>query len=177
LGLERAETAQKTVDVIAELLEIYGMGANCTKDQSGFTYHNSFLISYRTESWVIETSGKYWAAERVEGTPWEYAKSQGWWDGKAPFSFAETYSFMTTARIEMSGSHYCEVRNLLERSKAETMMDILRDKESCINMEGVFMTTGSMVSVVPTDPTLLGVHYITGTPDPERYSMELTHPT
>lgn len=51
---------------------------------------------------------------------------------------------------------------------AETMMDILRDKESGINMEGMFMTTGSMVSVIPTDPDLPGVHYFTATPDPER---------
>lgn len=48
------------------------------------------------------------------------------------------------------------------------MMEILRDKESGINMEGMFMTTGSMVSVVPIDSTLPGVHYFTGTPDPER---------
>lgn len=47
-------------------------------------------------------------------------------------------------------------------------MEILRDKESGINMEGMFMTTGSMVSVVPIDSTLPGVHYFTGTPDPER---------
>lgn len=51
---------------------------------------------------------------------------------------------------------------------AETMMDILRDKESGINMEGMFMTTGSMVSVIPTEPTLPAVHYFTATPDPER---------
>lgn len=49
-------------------------------------------------------------------------------------------------------------------------MDILRDKDSGINMEGMFMTTGSMVSVIPTDPDLPGVHYFTATPDPERYS-------
>lgn len=48
------------------------------------------------------------------------------------------------------------------------MMNILRDKDSGINMEGLFMTTGSMVSVVPTDPDLPGVHYLTATPDPER---------
>lgn len=53
---------------------------------------------------------------------------------------------------------------------AETMMDILRDKDSGINMEGMFMTTGSMVSVVPRDPALPGVHYFTATPDPERCS-------
>lgn len=51
---------------------------------------------------------------------------------------------------------------------AETMMEILRDKDSGINMEGMFMTTGSMVSVVPRDPSRPGVHYFTGTPDPER---------
>uniref|UniRef100_A0A3P8Z4K2 Secernin 3 n=1 Tax=Esox lucius TaxID=8010 RepID=A0A3P8Z4K2_ESOLU len=192
LGLERADTAAKAVDVIADLLEKYGQGGNCMEDLSGFTYLNSFLISDRTEAWVMETSGKYWVAERVQDGyrnisnqysittkidkehpgMREYAKSQGWWDGKAPFSFAETYSFMDTARIEASGSRFCEGRKLLERSKghitAETMMDILRDKQSGINMEGMFMTTGSMVSVVPTDCALPGVHYITGTPDPDR---------
>lgn len=50
------------------------------------------------------------------------------------------------------------------------MMDILRDKESGINMEGMFMTTGSMVSVLPMDQSLPGVHYFTATPDPERYA-------
>lgn len=37
------------------------------EDQCEFTYHNSFLISDRKEAWLLETSGKYWAAERVEG--------------------------------------------------------------------------------------------------------------
>lgn len=49
-------------------------------------------------------------------------------------------------------------------------MDILRNKESGINMEGMFMTTGSMVSVVPRDPDLPGIHFFTATPDPERYA-------
>lgn len=51
---------------------------------------------------------------------------------------------------------------------AETMMDILRDKDSGINMEGMFLSAGSMVSVIPTNPDLPGVHYFTATPDPER---------
>ncbi|XP_071388052.1 secernin-3 [Centroberyx affinis] len=192
LALERADTAEKAVDVITELLEKYGQGGSCMEDECGFTYHNSFLISDRKEAWLLETSGKYWAAERVEDGyrnisnqygittkidkehpgMREYAQSQGWWDGKAQFNFAEVYSFLTTARIEASGSRYCEGKNLLEKSNghitAETMMDILRDKDSGINMEGMFMSTGSMVSVIPTDPALPGIHYFTATPDPDR---------
>ncbi|XP_046902227.1 secernin-3 [Hypomesus transpacificus] len=192
LGLERADSAEKAMDVITELLEKYGQGGNCMEDECGFTYHNSFLISDRTEAWILETSGKYWAAERVEDgyrnisnqysittkmdkehpEMREYARGRGWWDGEAQFSFAEVYSFMTTARIEASGSRFCEGRNLLEKSNgqitAKTMMDILRDKDSGINMEGIYMTTGSMVSVVPRDSALPGVHYFTSTPDPER---------
>lgn len=67
LGLERADTAEKAVDVITELLEQYDQGGSCMEDECGFTYHNSFLISDRTEAWLLETSGKHWAAERVEG--------------------------------------------------------------------------------------------------------------
>lgn len=51
---------------------------------------------------------------------------------------------------------------------AETMMAILRDKESGINMEGSFMTTGSMVSILPQEPNLPCIHFFTGTPDPDR---------
>ncbi|XP_077392708.1 secernin-3 isoform X2 [Festucalex cinctus] len=192
LALERADTAEKAVHVIAELLEKYGQGGACLEEQCDFTYHNSFLISDRKEAWVMETSGKYWAAERVEAghrnisneysitTKMDrehpdlrkYAQNKGWWDGKAPFNFAAIYSYMNTARIEASGSRYCEGKKLLRKSNghitAQTMMDILRDKDSGINMEGMFMTTGSMVSVVPVDPALPGVHYFTATPDPER---------
>lgn len=67
LGLERADTAERAVDVMAELLEKYGQGGSCLEDNCSFTYHNSFLISDRTEAWLLETSGKMWAAERVQG--------------------------------------------------------------------------------------------------------------
>ncbi|XP_016411548.1 secernin-3-like [Sinocyclocheilus rhinocerous] len=194
LALERADSAERAVDVITELLEKHGQGGNCMEDECGFTYHNSFLISDRTEAWVLETAGKYWAAERVEAgyrnISNEYsittkidrehpelrtnAEKQRWWNGKAEFNFAKVYSYSSTARIQAAGRRYCEGRKLLQKSEghiaAETMMEILRDKESGINMEGMFMTTGSMVSVVPKDQNLPGVHFFTATPDPEWYS-------
>lgn len=67
LGLERADTAEKAVTVIVDLLEKYGQGGNCMENHMAFTYYNSFLIADRKEAWVLETSGKYWAAEKVEG--------------------------------------------------------------------------------------------------------------
>ncbi|XP_020568720.2 secernin-3 isoform X2 [Oryzias latipes] len=196
LGLERADTAEKAVTVITELLEKYGQGGSCLEDECSFTYHNSFLISDRVEAWLLETSGTYWAAEKIQGGNRnisnqycittkidkehpgmrEYARSNGWWDGKTGFNFATVYSYLTTARIESAGSRYCEGKKLLEQRNghitAEVMMQILRDKDSGINMEGMFMTTGSMVSVVPTDPALPAVHYFTGTPDPERFGPD-----
>lgn len=65
--MERADTAEKALDVIVDLLEKYGQGGNCMESHMAFTYHNSFLIADRKEAWVLETSGKYWAAEKVEG--------------------------------------------------------------------------------------------------------------
>lgn len=49
----------------------------------------------------------------------DYAREKGWWDGQAQFSFADVYSFQTTARIEAAGGRYCEGRKLLEKSKGE----------------------------------------------------------
>ncbi|XP_063115396.1 secernin-3 isoform X2 [Cavia porcellus] len=121
LGLERADTAEKALNVIVDLLEKYGQGGNCTEDSMEFSYHNSFLIADRNEAWILETAGKYWAAEKVQGS----------------ITF-------------------------------ETMMEILRDKPSGINMEGGFLTTASMVSVLPRDSNSPCIHFFTGTPDPER---------
>ncbi|KAM9085848.1 secernin-3 isoform 3-T3 [Megaptera novaeangliae] len=121
LGLERADTAEKALNVIVDLLEKYGQGGNCSEGRMVFSYHNSFLIADRNEAWVLETAGKYWAAEKVQGN----------------ITF-------------------------------ETMMEILRDKPSGINMEGEFLTTASMVSILPQDSNVPCIHFFTGTPDPER---------
>ncbi|XP_066089991.1 secernin-3 isoform X2 [Saccopteryx bilineata] len=121
LGLERADTAEKALDVIVDLLEKHGQGGNCAEGGMEFSYHNSFLIVDRNEAWILETAGKYWAAEKVQGN----------------------VTF-------------------------ETMIEILRDKPSGINMEGEFMTTASMVSILPQDSSLPCIHFFTGTPDPER---------
>lgn len=68
LGLERGTTAKETVDVIVSLLGEYGQGGNYFKDgEMVHLFHSTFLIVDRTEVWVLETVGKYWAAEKITG--------------------------------------------------------------------------------------------------------------
>ncbi|XP_006972497.2 secernin-3 isoform X1 [Peromyscus maniculatus bairdii] len=192
LGLERADTAEKALDVIVDLLEKYGQGGNCAEGEE-FSYYNSFLIADRNEAWILETSGKYWAAEKVQETGVRnisnqfsittkidrehpdmrnYAKQKGWWDGREDFDFTAAYSYINTASMMTSSSRYCQGYELLSKHKGnitfETMAEILRDKPSGINMKGEFLTTASMVSVLPQDSSLPCIHFFTGTPHPER---------
>jgi len=66
LGLERADTAQAAVEVMAALLEAHGQGGNCGFDHE-FRYDNSFLAADADEAYILETSGKRWAVKRAEG--------------------------------------------------------------------------------------------------------------
>lgn len=106
LGLERANTAEEAVDVITSLLEKYGQGGPCSELDDSHFYHNSFLIADTKEAWVLETSGKLWAAEKnvtgyrnisnglTIGTKidkhsqglLEKAKGMGVWDGQVPIN-------------------------------------------------------------------------------------------
>lgn len=53
--------------MITGLLERYGQGGSCREDPTPFCYHNTFLLADRTEAWVLETAGRLWAAQRIQG--------------------------------------------------------------------------------------------------------------
>ncbi|NXC78090.1 SCRN2 protein, partial [Anhinga anhinga] len=194
LGLERSSSAREALEVITALLERYGQGGSCKEEPVPFVYHNTFLLADRTEAWVLETAGRYWAAQRIqEGSRnisnqlsigreitaehaelRQRARSQGWWSGDGEFSFAEAFSLThQPARMEAAKARYRAGKELLRQHAghitAETFMAILRDKASgiCVDSEG-FRTAGSMVSVLPRDPALPCVHFFTATPDPSR---------
>jgi dipeptidase len=107
LALERGRTAREAVEVIATLLEGHGQGgAALAPGAAG--YHNSFSLADPSEAWLMETSGRRWAARRVEAgaltnhltlrADWEigsrdletFARAEGWWreDGRVDIAAA-----------------------------------------------------------------------------------------
>ncbi|XP_059812374.1 secernin-2-like [Hypanus sabinus] len=194
LGLERSTTAKEALHVITSLVERHGQGGNCKESLEAFSYYNTFLLVDRREAWVLETSGRYWAAQQItEGAKnisnqltitteineehpdlRNYAQSQRWWDGEGDFNFSQVFSPTNPpVRMEAAKGRYSGGQELLRKQegsiKAETIMDILRNKESGICMDSeAFCTTGSMVSILPQDDALPCVHFFTATPDPSR---------
>jgi dipeptidase len=66
LGLERAVSAEDALDVMTGLLERHGQGGvgDAVNDVA---YWSSFLIADGGSAWVLETSGRSWAARPVVG--------------------------------------------------------------------------------------------------------------
>ncbi|XP_053323717.1 secernin-1 isoform X1 [Spea bombifrons] len=186
LGLERGKTAKESVDIIVSLLEEHGQGGNYFEgDGISQTFHSAFLIVDRVEAWVLETAGKFWAAERItDGVKCicdhfsiktqidlehpelrSHAKNQGWWNEDKEFSFSDVFS-------EDSGRD-CSRKKTIENQEAmmsvETMFSVLRDKSSGVCVDsGPFITTASAVSVIPQNGSSPCIHFVTGTPDPSR---------
>lgn len=149
LGLERAETARQAVEVITTLLETYGQGGPALPG-TGVGYHNSFLIADPADAWVLETSGKRWAARRVRELgsitnqltledDWEmaapdlesHAAAQGWWTAEqGRLSFAAAYRNEAVSG-RMSEGRLARSRFLLRRGAGQlteqALISFMRD--------------------------------------------------
>jgi len=65
LGLERGRSADEALDVMTSLLEQHGQGGACA-DGEDDPYWSSFLVTDPRGAWVLETSGRTWAARPVD---------------------------------------------------------------------------------------------------------------
>ncbi|KAG8139142.1 hypothetical protein E2320_001913, partial [Naja naja] len=151
LGLERGSTAKEALDVIVSLLEEYGQGGNYYEDGNMcHTFLSAYLIVDRKEAWVLDTIGKYWAAERIT-------------DGVK--CICNCLSLTTKIDAE-----HPELRSYAESNiTVETMINLLRNKTEGISVDSdSFLTTASMVSILPQNPTSPCIHFFTGTPDPSK---------
>lgn len=115
LGLERGRTAEEALTALCSLVERYGQWGSGVPGSSPVdgAYDNSFLIADPHEAWVLETSGRRWAAKRIRNGTWaisnqptirtewdrashdlvEHAVDAGWWNSgpDRPFDFAQAY--------------------------------------------------------------------------------------
>jgi secernin len=65
LGLERGTTADHALDVITRLLDEHGQGGSGEAHPPD-PYWSSFLVADPRGAWVLETSGRTWAARRAD---------------------------------------------------------------------------------------------------------------
>ncbi|MFN8036611.1 MAG: hypothetical protein U0V73_11805 [Acidimicrobiia bacterium] len=115
LGLERGRDATDALDHMISLLESYGQGGSGERDHDE-PYFSSFLVCDPTSAWVLETSGRTWAARPVVDraaisnrvtitTDWTRASTDvtpgrsfdDWRDPEAPTGVADQRLATTTA--------------------------------------------------------------------------------
>jgi len=123
LGLERAGTAEEALRVVTSLLEAHGQGGSCEADHDE-PYWSSFLLADPTGAWILETSGRSWAARHqpagaaisnrvILDDRWDLASAdvaagsdlQSWRDPAAPTEIADhrlaaTVPFVAGARAD-----------------------------------------------------------------------------
>ena len=65
LGLERSTSALEALEIMTGLLERHGQGG-VGDEVNGVAYWSSFLIADAVSAWVLETSGRSWAARQLD---------------------------------------------------------------------------------------------------------------
>jgi dipeptidase len=133
LGLERGRSSREALEVIATLVETHGQGGSAFAPGAA-GYFNSFLLADPREAWLLETSGRRWAARRTRldsmsnhlgvGADWEigsrdlesFARTSGWWAQPGRVDVAAAYRNPgVPARI--SHGRQSRSRALLEASR------------------------------------------------------------
>jgi len=150
LALERADTADRALEVMVQLLSDHGQGGICGYKNQRMVYHNSFIITDPENAWVLETAGSVWAALRIrkqysisnaltigesfdESHPEliQVAKNKGWLKKGKTFDFARCYSDWFYTTFSGSKKRYSRFLELLGRgsglSGPDAAMGVLRD--------------------------------------------------
>ncbi len=147
LALERASTARDAMELIGGLIERHGQGGSAAHDFD-WRYSNGFMIADRAEAWILESSGRQWAARKVDdcatisnristnsydrasATVREHARARGWWDGRSTFDFAQAYAEQAHPTSFSALGRLARSRELVARDgrrSARDMIAALRD--------------------------------------------------
>ncbi len=184
LGLERGKTAMDALTTICDLLVEYGQGGGCAYGDSGWMYHNSFLIADQQEAYILEAADEWWIAEKVESVRSisngvsirgkgdlrkdgiiAHAINEGYCKDDDDFDFAATFTGHSISDKPSPYSRWGKSTILLKENSGKItpamMMEFLRDHEAGICMHGGFESTGSQVSHLRKGKKSL--HWFTGT--------------
>ena len=146
LGLERGRTAREALEVIAGLIEVHGQGGPALAP-GGAGYHNAFALADPDEAWLMQTSGRRWAARRATcdalsnqislGRDWEigsrdlesFARARGWWEEGGRLDVTAAYRHPDVP-LRISAGRLRRSRELLQRHEkpdVRALQEILRD--------------------------------------------------
>ena len=151
LGLERADSAERALEVVIELIETHGQGGSGYRDMR-WPYNNSFLIADPRQAWILEAAGRQWATRRCAavdsisnqvsiGTDWQrlggttvaQARAGGRPAGE-PFDFALAYRDTETVPRVLSEGRLRQSRGLLSAGRGRhtlvTLRALLRDHDA-----------------------------------------------
>lgn len=168
LGLERAATAREAIGVITALLERYGQNANASR-LTDRRYENAYLLTDRTEIWLLETAGREWAAKRIfdrigisncytieesfdlcSKNAEKTARENRWLAPDEPFNFAKAYT-KPAIRQTLAVPRMRRLNKLLgerQHHSFDTFKAILRDHfEGEITGERFGVGSGTFFSV------------------------------
>lgn len=184
LGLERGNSARKSLDIITNLLEKYGQGGGCAYNDPSWLYHNSFIIADPHEAYVLETADKWWIVEKVKDVRSisnglsirgigdirrrgiiEHAINKGYCHDDNDFDFSVSFSgFPISSNLSpysREGKAALLLRENIGKISPSLMMNFLRDHQAGICMHGGFESTGSQVSHLSNEKK--SIHWFTGT--------------
>lgn len=148
LGLERARNSEQGVEIIVDLLNTYGQGGSGQSPEvSPRPYWNSFLVADQTSAWVIETSGRDYALQKVADT-WALSN-------RTTIPEFETHRHPRQPVERLVDPRLNASRNLL-KSRPVTI-DLLQNHlathgqssdgwDVCMHVEGVEKTTASIIA-------------------------------
>lgn len=148
LGLERAANVEEALEVLSSLLAEHGQGGSGWAEID-FPYDSSFLLADAREAWILETSGREWAARRCRetdaisnqltiGTDWDRRSEslvrnavRAGLPTTDPFDFSGTYRdveniprALSEGRLRRSRAQLAEA---VGRIDVESIREVLRD--------------------------------------------------
>jgi hypothetical protein len=163
LGLQRATTARAALEVMTALLEQYGQGGSGHVNTDR-PYWSSFLIADPAEAWVLETSGRAWAAEWV-GEARAISNRTTIPDFDAAHRHPDQpVATLVDPRLDASRAVLATGTVDVDRLKTHLRSHVGDEGYTvCMHVPGVEATTASLIAELPAGPRPLA-HVLLGSP-------------